>query len=224
MSPRADSQVSRELVKHYIKRLKITVYKLAREATKFHNYKIRKDIKREGNNTRKEKLEKKLRELVDGQLSPSVDAINRMLRLERTTLSTHNFVLDALQLLTQQAHDDEYNPLTPRILPVPIDLITKLYESPHATDTKTDYPSCFDGIEIKDKRMSLFEAYYDLGQAIRQSDAPKTLYAAIGLGLNLRFLLNGIADIERPAVEKIVIRCLPIEDSDYFAMRMQNIM
>jgi hypothetical protein len=220
MSPRANKSVSRDLIEHYLSCLKLTREALAREATPYREADIRSEIKKTVDKKRKDRLEAKLKKMEEGQLSPSLDAINRMLRLESTTSITYNPTLAALRALTEYAHDDGEDPLTPEILPVPIDLITKLYKLPNEDDTQSGYPPYLDGIDLSERQMSLFEAYYDLGQAIRMSDKPKTLYAAVATGLDLRFLLNGISDVLGNVIDRIVVRFLPIQDSDLQSMRL----
>ena len=183
---KADIPVSKELVEHYLACLGLSRQQLVFEATPFRIDDIKNEIKFAKDKEKINTLKKQLAKLEKGDTySPSIDAINKMMREEKTTLTTYKPVLAALRALTQEAHDDVDNPLTPENLPIPIDLVTKLYESPDANKQISDYPSCFDGIDITKRRMSLFEGYYDLGQAIRMSDKPKTLYTAVGIGLDL---------------------------------------
>ncbi len=202
-------KVSGEKIKHYRTALGLSWERLAGAAHKC----------REANET--------IHKLKRG--GPSKSTVRRLETHEEGSEETVYDVLAALQQRTAEAHNDGDNPLTPDTLPIPSDLITPVEEEikryrqaqakRNSAATAVDSSSGPTGIWFSKKRLSFFEAFYELGETIRQSESAKILYASIGTGQTLRFLLSGLSDLKHKVIEKVVVRAVPVEDSDYLAMR-----
>lgn len=149
--------------------------------------------------------------------------------------ATPSFASDlkiTLHILTQETHDNPDSPYTPENLPILFDLhsIPKELAGVVSPDPGTDldedktqeiFHPWFDGFDGPTDKMQLsqFEMFYELGKTIVDSDTPKTLYVAVDLGIYLYFLLHGIGLTKLVAIQKIVIRLIPLDSPTDLSIR-----
>jgi hypothetical protein len=162
---------------------------------------------------------------------PSRSSMERMEKDKFATPEMYYDTLETLKVLVQKAHDDPKEvDITPETLPIPTDLYTpikkeiELQRIRNSTEAVTKVEQePFDGFLIKKRRLSLFEMIYELGQSIRNSDEPKNFYAAINTGITLRFLFEGLMDLEKKVINEFIIRTGPCKSKDPLEVSIRGI-
>ena len=213
--------VSQDLMKYYKETLQLTNEKLAKEVN-LVRFKDNEDRKKRPAAEAYEVGIAKGSGKVEG---PSVSAIARMIRDGRATEELGGDVLRTLQLLVMKEHDDPKSPYNPENLPIPTSLSMPVPKERNSVvddskdnstepaklddmglSTSATHSSEYDGICFDKKRLTLFEMIYELGQSIRNTDSARNLYAAVHTGTVLHCLMTGIADVEKRALNWVVVR------------------
>lgn len=167
---------------------------------------------------------------------PSKSTVVRMEKDNEATQEVIDDTLETIQVLTKKAHEDSLRPdITRDTLPIPTDLKISIKmelkrqkerdlqkknnESTAATPPETvaviaQQQPQFDGASHTKRVLSQFECYSELAQLIRNSKTAEVLYASIGLGWTLKFLMAGLNDLKVRTIDHIAVRGSTIHHGD----------